>query len=357
MTRRDTTNPKTPSLSELPPIRSSSWPRLWADFKLAHPDWVGRLPSDEAAYSLSPKIVDEMVKPRGRHRKLRPVLANADAQAEQNFDHLCRTFNPHAIGVYQNAPLIFPLLSENWAIEGADHSSLTSKRFGKNTTDSERKFLDDVDYTHEQQVAYAGALTFHEPYRKELADLRAKWSALSTPKPCLGPWMPARLARKAKLSQECVNYYMAYDFFRARWDIAMLVSWDIPWPAGQIDHMTATEVVAALGPDFLVTYCPAYLKTPTQTVNHKLQLTNALAKVLPGRPIPPSFRASTGQGSGSHEYKTAFHMWLIELTVLRRYGPHAGLTSCLLRGMAKFFDRSTGQLKKLRRIYADFLPS
>jgi hypothetical protein len=327
-----------------PPDRCRQWRLLWRQFASAHSSWVSRILADEAAYFLPEPIITELASPRGNPRRLKAFLGERDAKAERDFGKMCGQFGPHTIGVCQGNPLQFPLLSESWPIE--PHGSLPEHE------------EEGIGRTHRQQLAYAGYLSFHEPYREELEQLRQTWQSLAQPKPIVGPWLPERLARKAGVPEASLAYYRAYETFRGRWHLAMLVNWEIPWPMGPCDYIKAEDAMKMLGSSFVLDYHPPYVDTPRRSISDKALLAASMAKYpkcSPGMPEPPPMSRVTGQGSGPSELATAFRMWLIEMAVRRRYGNPRGLTGCLIRGFSRWLGPSAEHVRRLRRIYAGFI--
>lgn len=347
-----------PTGGSKPPASSPllvSWRRGWRAFSAQHREWVECHSRGEAAYSLPTEVILELSSPRGLHRRVPPILKQSQAEAERDFLKLCEAFHPHAIGVYEASPLIFPLLSSSWPVEGTGEGTVGSMVAEDDKND--RHELAQITSDHHQQLAYAGALSFHAPYRQELTQLRGKWQALPKPKPAIGPFISARLASRTGPTDMVLDYYRTYDEFRARWHVAMLVSWDIPWPMGRGDQLTAAEVPLLFGDAGTFDYCPPFLESPRRSVREKGEVARAMARHFPGQPTPPSMGGIVRQGSGPSEYETSFRMWLTELTVQRRIGARRGVTQCLIRGFSRQLRLSEDHVRRLRRIYQILLSS
>ncbi len=205
-------------------------------------------------------------------------------------------------------------------------------------------------------LAYAGSLSFYKPYRQELEQVKQKWLALPAPKPAAGPWASERLARHFGGSQTGEEYYQLYDTFRSRRHLAMLVSWDVPWPMGPDEFIPASFASIPFGQSGVFEYHPPFLDTPPMSVRQKHDLAAAMAEMFPYLPKLPPMRV-VRQGSGPNEYETSFRMWLVELTARRHYSNLRGMSEAMIRGFATHLNRTEEHVKRLRRMYTRFLTS
>lgn len=377
------------------PGRPAKWLSGWKKFVERHPAWVERLPIGESVYILPEPIVEELASPRGGHRLLRPLISKQDADAERDFARTCEQAGPWVVGVCAEGPLHFPLLFESWndtaksfgATDGNDQAVDGEAELESSVDDkaelevirrdrAEAKAISDqIVVDHQRQLAYAGLLSFHQPYRLELEQLKEKWRSWPEPKPRAGPWWPATVELESNAVINGTDYYRLYETFRARWHLSMLVSWDLPWPSARGEALTLRSVRWILGQVGEFDYCPPFLDTPRKTIIEKeisrqrwfniLQEHPEQAKVLRDHPVSaelfrdqaelPSMRGIVERGSGPSEHETAFRMWLVELTVRRHYGDLHGLTAAIIRGFAAVLSLSEDHVKRLRTAYLRFL--
>lgn len=328
--------PKITAQSDSHEAKSSlaqDWSVLLDNFLAVHPGWTKYFNSDDAAYFLPEIIVKELVTRRGR-RQLQSLISSSDAVAESDFRNMCQQCGRYTVGIYQHAPIQYPLLS-GWNNEEIQDVAIKQK----------------IEQDHQRQLAYAGALTFHEPYRRELADLRSAWEKLgqeNAKRLCFpGPVPPGFTPPKPFSS-----FLQAYDRFCARWHLSHLASWDLPWP-GLPPRVTPSNAIESVNFD----YIPPYLNTPNQTVREKEDIAQAMADAFPSLPMPPSMSRIVKRGSRPSEYESTFRMWVFELTVRRRYNEPRGLIAALTRGFATMLHISEDHVRRLRRTYAHLFKS
>jgi hypothetical protein len=262
------------------------------------------------------------------------------------------------------------LLASNWTTLNWD-SYTTLTRFRSGLKQAEAK----AEAPRRQELGFVGRLTCDPQYRREQAELKARWEALD-PRPSLSglslsllhsPVVPVKSIdrRRGRVSTTREGAFLdAFVAFLRRWELDGFVTWDLPKPQGPLYGVPMRLAMHLLGPDRLVDVIPSHYDLGTSPrVLRELRARQAWAGKEAGVEMKYPVTDTSARGDSASRFETAFHMWLIESTILSRY-PSArgrGLVARLLPVFTRLYVRSetsngsTARAKKIRGLYSNYL--
>jgi hypothetical protein len=220
--------------------------------------------------------------------------------------------------------------------------------------------------TLHQQIGYAGWLTTNAQYQGEKSALRRRWLELSTPVPLPflanlhdGPALAVSVEQvrgSIPLDAATSGFINDLGAFLRRWDIAQLVTWDLPLAQGPLSAATLGLARGLLGPDQLVNTSPTWTDAPSHIdARQDIRETQQLGARQRGHTEDYPLTNLGPRANQVSTLETAFRMWVIEVTVRRRYGSPRGLVSRLEGAFTCLFEFGLDRVNQVRRCYAAFL--
>lgn len=259
-----------------------SWADLWEPFRERHAAWLDRVGGRRPVYTLPQEAVGALA--RGvlnedkAHRHIRPLIGDEDAEAERDIRDTCRSFSATTVGVWEGGPVDYAPLAASEPTSGPTDQEMEAMGWARHVSpEKARASLAEAegrrgDISH-QVLGYAGRLTFDGQYRGELAALKARWEGLSRP-----PQMPFTagvatrpptpvISPKAQdadvLPDDVAVFLTDLDGFLRKWQVARLVTWDLPEHRGPLAHVPLCLAAALLGPAQSVSTVPSYYDIPS----------------------------------------------------------------------------------------------
>ena len=351
------------------------WAPRWEEFCRQHPSW-GERGSEQPVYCLPAVVVDALARSKeavgSEHRTSPAVITAEEAVTEHAFRECCEGFSLSTVGVWRDRPVTYYLLTS------ASVPPISEELLGQlGWSESVKPSLisgaiaavtHKADGVRHQQLAFVGWLTFHPPYQAELQALGKRWLAL-TVKP---PWplsastadQPPVAVRAgstdpaSRVSQETATFLEAMTRFLRKWNLAHLVTWELPVPQGPLEHVPAELARRILGPSSAVSFVPGYHDVPSgQDVREETrELQRASAKQA-GVDVEMPLTDLSARGGHASQWENAFRLWLIEWTALQRYPGRHGLATRLVEAFTTLLGCSEDRVKQLRQLYKAALTS
>lgn len=346
-----------------------SWDDVWSSFCAKHTSWWDRNGQNGPVYAIPLAVIDELAADSGgqKGRRARNALIETeDAEAEREFALLCESWSGETVGVQDGELIQYELLRE---LDAAAISRLlttnptsTAKWVSRGAitragleTDPAR-LAASVNADRRQQLGFVGRLTFEKQYREELQTLQALKKGLSLSSygsgALLGPanvqGSPAENMQSASSSEQ--QFLSELTKFLQKWQLARLVTSDLPLPQVPLHGIPAGLVAQIRGTTVTVDYTPPYYDIPSGVdVRERLRTRQAAeGRALGIHELRCPVTNSSGRGKNVSELETAFRMWLIELSVTRRYEKPRGYVERLLTAYSTTFGKTTESLRKLR---------
>lgn len=365
----------------------ASWRPAFRRFQKTCGNWLATHTTNGPVYALPREVLAELSAstPASRGRRARKALLQPyEQQAEEAFLELCRGFNEDVVGVWEQVPVQYPLVSASmssveWVRNAVvEYEAAKAKRAGEAVDEARRcraKLAGDEmaaqfgDY-HHQMAAYAGWLTLNAQYRQELGNLRATWGALG--KPLLFPLRAHERAWPGRLKPTIASFRECVRRFLNKWQLTSLVTWDLPEPQGPT-IMPATAAKNLLG-DQVIVALPSYFDIRSSRTFHDrvieqqaglaralgIGADHPLVDIAPTRLGSRSVISGQAQGFVPSAWETAFRLWFVERVARSRYGDRRGLSTRLEQGMIHWvaaLDQKVGRdrILQIRRMYRGML--
>ena len=195
-------------------------------------------------------------------------------------------------------------------------------------------------------IGYAGALLLDTAYRTQRDELQAKFSQLSRPVP--PPYYPGLVrahvsplaipvnASQERLPDDVQTYLESVQSFLVRWELAALVTWDLPLPQGPVE-LPAGMLPSVLGTSPTVSHVPSYASPPSDVdLRKETRARQKLNTEAAGQKMQHPRGGRRGRDDSPSTEETVFRMWLVELAIRRRYGNPRGLIARLVPELADF---------------------
>jgi hypothetical protein len=353
------------------------WRPHWQGFLRSHAAWWARFGAEQPVYSLPEAVIDalgERTPAAGEgHRERRPVITEEEREAERLFRKCCQTFSPSVVGVWHGQPVRYDLFSppEVPSIPGERVRELRWDQFVK--PDAVPAALEALtgkaDGPRHQRLAYAGWLTFHEPYRGGLRALRARWQALGvTPL----PWpLPASVGDQPatavvagsidparRLPEATASFLTDATALMRKWGLAGLVTWDLPLPQGPLECVPLGLATRVLGPDHAGTLVPCYYDTPSsQDLREERRWQQGRSAKGGGIGVEFPLTNLSPRAGRASEWENSYRLWFVEAAARQRYGGRPRLPTCLVAAFMRELGCSEDRVKQLRRVYKSLLTS
>jgi hypothetical protein len=225
-----------------------------------------------------------------------------------------------------------------------------------------------ADDARHQQLAFAGWLTCHRPYREEKDMLAVQWKNVSAPIswPLLANTAdqePMRItaseiASSDILPEQGVAFVEAATSFMRKWNLARLVTWDLPVPLGPLEQIPLGLARHILGPDTVGTFFPAYFDIPSgRDMRGEIREQQEAAARDVGIGVEFPLTDLSARAGSASAWENVFRLWFIEQAARQRYADRRGLSSRLIEAFAEILDCSVDWVKKLRQDYIPFATS
>jgi hypothetical protein len=349
------------------------WSIPWKDFCSRCAGWWSRVRSDDPVYAVPETVIDELVRgTKGVGKQIRgrrPLLSPEKAEAERAFLAACLAYAPDTVGVWDGRPVQYPLFRKT-ASPRISEQLIRQMKWDeyvpiKSVNSGLEQLAEKADAVRRQQLGYAGAVTFDADYQAERTRLMGRWRLLPVPPP-LPIWAnthdrepmveaPGAGATEA-LSTDVAGFLNEAGAFLRKWQLASLVTWDLPLPQGPLESIPLGLARHLLGPGQIVNAYPTWYDIPSATnvrdeIRDQQRFAAEQAGVGTEHPLthlsPRDGRASTPEA--------AFRMWFIESAVRGRYGARPGVTTRLDSAFAALFGVTTERVRQVRKHYGAFL--
>ena len=332
----------------------------WCNERIGH--------NTEPAYTLPDSVVSALsteTEARGNNRASRRLIAEADERAERSFRETCQAFSSDTIGVWRDQPVQFPWLipaENNLGFNDQNVSTLTPSGSTKERTRAAlRQCQANLAAIRHQLLGYVGFLNCDDQFISERDRLKSQFESLPSDTPL--PQSSAGLLSAPVASQLMPEYERMSDahqlFYSSlreliqRWYLTGFATWDLPLPQGPLDNAPVNLISRIRGPQTRVNYVPAFLSVPsnanlreelTDRQRHEAQAAGVNSE-FPRTDISARHGESGAINLSSHE--TRFRIWLVHVTVFRRYGKIHGVKSRLNAALATELGISDQRVKKL----------
>lgn len=351
------------------------WVDCWEPFRERHADWWCRFGGRGPTYLLPLDFLAACSRfpAGGARRRLasRSLLGPEDAEAERQFALACTAFAPTSAGAWDGRPINFPLLSPQESLLAQAQREWESLGWAPGPCGRCLTMIEDVegqaDADRHQRLGYAGRLTFDTQFRREKSEIKSRWlkldvrptfpldafavDHLSPPVPSVEPTLGDVPAGDADGFRDEVGRFLR------KWQLARLVTWDLPEPQGPLGALPLGLAAAMLGPETSVWTFPTYYDISSgQDVRGSIREEQGRAAREAGvvgmqHPVTDT-SARAGSASG---YENAFRLWLIERSVRVRYGKDRGQVARLVSAFAELLGCSEERIRQLRKSYREFL--
>ena len=210
-------------------------------------------------------------------------------------------------------------------------------------------------------VGYVGWLVFNPQFRRELLDLKSIWMALGT-RPVF-PLQPdlvnlplADVSGSPDEPDRVASFIGNVSRFARKWELTKLVTWDLPDPQGTLEQIPLELLARLSGKEKTIFVIPNYLNIPSN-VDFKKRTTDAQRNAARDSGIEQRYPVygTSSRGVSKSQYENALRFWLIERSVLARYGKPAGYVARLTSALRHYLGCSEDRVKQLRKIYRPHL--
>jgi hypothetical protein len=356
---------------QLPGTRA--WSVHWQEFCSGRTDWWSQVAEGGPVYTLPETVIDELVRAtKGVGKQIRgqrPLLGPEEAEAERAFLAACLAYAPDTVGVWDGRPVQYPLFRKTESLRISEQLMRQMKWDEyvpiKSVNSGLEKLAEKADAVRRQQLGYAGAVTFDADYQAERTRLMGRWRSLSVPLPWplwanthdREPMVEAPgVGATPALPADVAGFLDEAGAFLRKWQLACLVTWDLPLPQGPLESIPLGLARHLLGPGQIVNAYPTWYDIPSVTnvrdeIRDQQRFAAEQAGVGTEHPLthlsPRDGRASTPEA--------AFRMWFIESAVRGRYGARPGVTARLDSAFAAMFGVTTERVRQVRKHYRAFL--
>jgi hypothetical protein len=334
------------------------------------------------------------------------VVRAEDAAAERAFARLCGEYLSGTVGVWREAPVVYGLLAKLPPVTFTPEqfAALGWDRLGRSYDACLRELdagNDRVAASRRQMLGWAGHITFDARYRVErdalcrrdhdlggvltwpltprAAEARVAGGAATDRDPLASLDGPGPVGTALILSPDAARQLGAGAAtlpwgrsahadavrllvadavgFLARWDLARLVTWELPEPQGPVDHLPA-GAAGLLNPNQPVSVRPAYLNPPPAEDLRRQQLTaqRAAAREV-GQSVRGPAAGIAGRDGRPSQNEMALRLWLVEGAVRARYGNPRGLVARLTDAFCTQYALTRDSVMQIRRLYTSMLPA
>jgi hypothetical protein len=153
------------------------------------PILVGPLQRRRAGLHLPVEVVEELSRvilpTDASHRPSRSFIDDRDVESERDFLATCKQDSKATVGVWDCSPVRYGLLVERQAafnISGQDFAELWAGLVPPEQFRTQMELMEQQSAgSNGQLLGYVGRLTFDPQYRRERAELEARWWALVPP--------------------------------------------------------------------------------------------------------------------------------------------------------------------------------
>jgi hypothetical protein len=329
-----------------------------------HREWYnGRiLNSLEPAYTLPVSVITALstaTEARGSGRASRRLISDADEQAERSFRQTCESYSPDTIGFWRDQPVQYSLLFPVEANLGLSEALVSVLMEGGTTKEQVRVSLAQAARTsaerRHQMLGYVGLLCQNEQFIAERDQLKVAFSTLP-PHTALSQSSGGLLA--PELSEALQSFYNGVRDLIQKWNLTGFATWDLPIPQGPLDSAPVGLISRLRGPQTRVTYVPPYYDV-SSNVNLREEQRERQRREGQAAGVNLEFplcdtsarRGESGRINPS-SYETMFRIWLIHITVRRRYGRIRGAAARMDDALATDFGISPERIRHLRRQFA-----
>jgi len=307
------------------------------------------------------------------HRARRALLSEAEVAAEEAFRQTCEEYGTSTVGVHNGCPVLFSLLCSppplrSIAPELVDRLGW-AQILPSGTVDARLQGAQkQSEQARRRILGFAGYLTFNEQYQAEKESLQERWAALDvqTPLPFRANvhdqppsfMAPSARPRGKRLPDATSTFLNDLGTFLRKWQLMELTTWDLPWPQGPLGNIPPDLVRLIHGPTHNVSTLPAFYDLPSSVqVREEIRTQQQMAAEQVGLKGDFPVTGLGGRGDGPSIEAAAFRLWLIEKTVLGRYGKPHGLAARLQVASAEILQCSEERIRQIRKVYLPFLPS
>jgi hypothetical protein len=285
------------------------------------------------------------------------LIGDKDAAAESAFAEACRRHLTSTVGVLDGIPINYLHLAEH--LPPPPPTCLEEMgSVGQKLDAALKSHLHRLSLDHHQFLGRVGFLTFDLQYRRERTALQARWLALPDRPPLpltLGPALPVPSIdplRQNFPSEDVSAFLHDLDGFLRKWDLIQLVTWDLPDPQGPLGGLPLGAVVNLLGPDHPVSTYPKYYDVPSgEDLRERLREMQRRAARHAGIEQEYPVTDTSARGESASSYESAFRLWLIEKSVITRYGRRRGLVGRLVHAFSEMLGVGTDRVRQLREVY------
>jgi hypothetical protein len=168
-----------------------------------------------------------------------------------------------------------------------------------------------------------------------------------------------------KLPKKTIQFLEDATGFMRRWQLSQFTTWDLPLIDGVLENVPLGLARAVRGPDQPVTVYPSYYNVPTSVdIRAKIREQQEGAARRAGLPMDHPIGIIIARGETVSSYENALRLWVIESSVIRRYGRSRGLADRLIPTFAELLGDpersekeipSESNIARIRRIYAPSL--
>ncbi len=219
-------------------------------------------------YRLSEPVIAEL-SDRGS-RKRSAILDDAEQKAERAFHHLCESYAPDVVGVWDGRRIHYPLFDSIPSPPPFAELMREAKwdQFGPlaRVESEARNLTAKMDADRHQQLAYAGVLTFDDRYRSErdrLIELARTISGTLSWPLYASTCDEAVLSANASAPTDVATFFDELARFLRKYNLAGLVTWDLPLPQGPLEGVMLNLARHLLGPNEPVNKVPTYYDIPS----------------------------------------------------------------------------------------------
>ena len=146
-------------------------------------------------------------------------------------------------------------------------------------------------------------------------------------------------------------------FFLRKYQLMHLATWELPYPQGPLSAIPLESARCFLGPHQSVSTLPAYYDVPSsEDVRQATRDQQEHAAKQAGLEGVYPLSGLAGRGDQESVYEEVFRLWLLEQTVISRYGKSYGLTTKLINAFCLRHDFSPDRVRQIRKLYLPFLP-
>jgi hypothetical protein len=303
---------------------------------------------------LPKEVIAELTKSKpafGRLIKAKhSLLVPEEVEAENAFAKVCQDHGDDVVGVWDGRPIHYPLFVHTplpLLSQELMHAAKWDQLVTPNdicVSASAEKAIEKADPDRHQQLGYAGKLTFDADYQHERNRLIEAWRTLPVSLPW--PYYATTCERvsspqctdagTASLTPAAVAFAGELGTFLRKWQLAGLVTWDLPLPQGRLEGISLNLAAHLLGSAATVNTIPTYHDIAADAdLRREIREQQASSAAYAGiGAIHPVTDIAPRQGHPSM-WDTAFRLWFLEHAARSRYGDRKRMC---LHAVAAIFD-------------------